>query len=300
MTIQSLRAFIDHHGPSAAALSAVTAALDARGSGVDLDPVLEARIRELLAVLGASDVLDDVRPEEAAGMAGLLRAFAAMDRKLHYVRTCTRAWDFADTDVLQGIGAVARGHAHEITRAIVPSLDGMEERLRSPGAAFLDIGVGVGGLAIALAQMWPELHIVGIDPWQPSLSLARENVDAANLGDRIELREQVGEALEDVDAFDLAWLPFPFIPELAIGPTCERTLRALRPGGWIIVSMSGHATLEPLPAASMRLRLTLCGGPDWSSEQSESLLRDRGFVEVRTLPTVPGSVVSNVVGRRPG
>jgi SAM-dependent methyltransferase len=153
-------------------------------------------------------------------------------------------------------------------------------------------------LAIALAQMWPELRIVGIDPWQPSLALARENVEAANLGDRIELREQVGEAIDDVDAFDLAWLPFPFVPERAIGPTCERTLRALRPGGWIIVSMSGHGALEPLPAAAMRLRLTLCGGPDWTSAQAESLLRDQGYVDVRTLAHAPGSVLCNVVGRR--
>jgi hypothetical protein len=35
--------------------------------------------------------------------------------------------------------------------------------------------VGVAGTAIALAQYWPQLAIVGIDVWQPALALARQN-----------------------------------------------------------------------------------------------------------------------------
>jgi predicted O-methyltransferase YrrM len=69
---------------------------------------------------------------------------------------------------------------------------GLAERLRSAGAALLDVEWGVARSAIALAQMWPELRIVGIDPWEPSLRLARENVDQADLGGRIELRQQGG------------------------------------------------------------------------------------------------------------
>jgi Methyltransferase domain len=47
--------------------------------------------------------------------------------------------------------------------------------LRQPGA-FLDIGTGVGRLAIEAARCWPAIQVVGIDPFQPALALARNNI----------------------------------------------------------------------------------------------------------------------------
>ncbi len=55
-------------------------------------------------------------------------------------------------------------------------------------ASFLDVGTGVGQLAVAAAGLWPRATIVGIDVWQPSLERARANVAQAGLGERIELR----------------------------------------------------------------------------------------------------------------
>ena len=118
--------------------------------------------------------------------------------------------------VLQAAGDISAGFAQGLTRNVAPALEGLSERLARPGATFLDVGVGVASLAIAMARLCPELRIVGVDPWQPSLRLARENVDRAGLGDRIELREQGGETLEDEAAFDLAWLATAFMPERLI------------------------------------------------------------------------------------
>ena len=59
---------------------------------------------------------------------------------------------------------------------IAPKLDGLAARLEAPGAAFLDVGVGVGLLGVEMARLWPNLRIVGIDVWPPSLALARQNV----------------------------------------------------------------------------------------------------------------------------
>ncbi len=74
------------------------------------------------------------------------------------------------------------------------------------------MGVGVAGLSIAMSRLWPTLRVVGVDPWAPSLVLAREKVRAAALTDRIELRHQAAEDLTDVDSYDLAWIPIPRPP----------------------------------------------------------------------------------------
>jgi SAM-dependent methyltransferase len=119
--------------------------------------------------------------------------------------------------------------------------------------------VGVAGLSIAMAHLWPSLRVVGIDPWPPALFLARENVQRAGLRDRIVLREQVVEDLADTEAFDLVWLPSAFIPAKAIPPACENVCRALRPGGWLLFAMATPGT-DPLTASLVRLRTVLWGG----------------------------------------
>jgi methylase of polypeptide subunit release factors len=82
--------------------------------------------------------------------------------------------------------------------------------LRRPGA-FLDVGTGVGELAIEAAGSWPALRIVGIDPWEPALTLARKNLAKSGLVERVELRSQRMEQLEETATFTLAWVPGPFI-----------------------------------------------------------------------------------------
>jgi hypothetical protein len=47
----------------------------------------------------------------------------------------------------------------------------LSSTLQRPGA-FLDVGTGVGGLAIEAARVWPALRVVGIDQWEPALALA--------------------------------------------------------------------------------------------------------------------------------
>src|SRR5262249_30850438 len=151
-------------------------------------------------------------------------------------------------------------HAGAVTNMIVPALEGLAPRFAN-GATFLDIGVGVAGTAIAMAQQTPNLRVVGIDVWQPSLALARANVERAKLKDRIELREQPAESLSDEAAFDLAWMPVPFMPERIIPQAIERVLRALRPGGWLIIPFPAVDDLPPAIAAMFKIRFTQFGGP---------------------------------------
>jgi precorrin-6B methylase 2 len=68
---------------------------------------------------------------------------------------------------------------------IAPRLQGLQERLEDSGT-FLDIGMGVAGLSIAMARTWPKLRIVGVVSGRRPSSLAGDNVRAAALENWIE------------------------------------------------------------------------------------------------------------------
>jgi predicted O-methyltransferase YrrM len=297
MSIQALQEFIGRHMVSAGALTAVAAVLDTKANGSSLDPAVAARIQELIETVGAGEILNDVGPQEAAIMRSMIRGMYLLDSKLLFPHTRTTMWNHVEPEILQSIGETSRLHAQTVTRDIVPACEGLAERFHAAGAAMLDIGVGVAGSAIAMAQMWPELRIVGIDPWEPALRLALENVDRAGLGHRLEARQQGVEMLEDQAAFDMAWFATHFIPERHVRPGLERTLNALRHGGWIIAGANNDAAPAPM-AALTRLRMAQWGGPVWSPGDVERALQDAGFTDVRTLPTRPGALAALAVGRR--
>lgn len=294
-----LQEFIDRHAISAAAIPALCAVLDARLNGDPLEPRLAASIRELFETLGAGELLDNVAEQEAGAALGMLRAMYLVDGKLLFAATRTGTWSHDEAHVLQAFGEAARAPAHALTQFIVPACAGLAERLRTRDGTLLDVGVGVAGTAIAVARMWPELRIVGLDTWQPALRLARANVDNAGLNDRIELREQGVEALTDRDAFDLAWFALQFIPERFVRPGLERVRRALRPGGWIVSGAAPEQGSSPQFLALLRLRYTQWGGPVWNGAQLEEAFRTAGFVDVRALPRAPEAPVTFVIGRVP-
>lgn len=299
MTIQAIRTFIDQRATAVASLAALGAALDALANGTQLEPVVAQRLTEFLAACDGGDLLANVTAQEARPLAGEIRYNLALDAKLATGRSTT-GWNHDERDILQGVGDFARNHAVMLTRGVIPNLPGLAERFAAPGAAFLDIGVGVAGTTLQMAELWPTLRIVGIDVLQAALSLARENVARSQYGDRIELREQGAEHITDDQAFDLAWVPQVFIPAHAIEMACPRVRRALKPGGWAIhVFINPAALADPQAVALWRLRSALWGGPSVTAAAVETMLRDNGFVDVQPLPGPPGGLICLAAGRRP-
>jgi SAM-dependent methyltransferase len=297
MSVQALREFINRHNASAAGLAALGAVLEAKVSGTPIEAPYAERIGDLLAALGASDLVADLSPHEAIPFLGELRVTLALESRLMHPRGRTVGWSFVEPEILQGAGDTSSGFVEPLARGVVPALEGLSDRLAASDAAFLDVGVGVAGLSLAVAAKWPRLRIVGIDPWQPALALARENVARAGLGDRIELREQCAEDLEDEGAFDLAWVPTNFMPARIQRAASERIHRALRPGGWILFNAINPG-FDPQAAALWRLRMTMFGDCVPAADAAEELLCSVGMVDVRTLPSPPGAFICLVVGRR--
>jgi SAM-dependent methyltransferase len=193
-------------------------------------------------------------------------------------------WRHEDPGLIQSIGRASRRVVHEIEAASA-TRPPLRAALRRPGGAFLDVGTGAGWLAIEAARAWPALRVVGIDLWEPSLAQARANFAAEGLEEgRVELRRQDVAALDDRDAFALAWLPLPFLPEPLVPVALARIRDALSPGGWLVAGRFPSPP-HPLGRALAALRTVRSGGHPWTDAELKGLLRGAGFWSVEHVPT---------------
>jgi 2-polyprenyl-3-methyl-5-hydroxy-6-metoxy-1,4-benzoquinol methylase len=296
MAIEAVRDLLMRLETSTRALAALGLALDERVQGVPLDPAIRTEIDHVLAALGARDMLEGVTATELTPLLAEIRMTLLLNTQL-LLSPARTGWTHTDGEILQSIGEFSATFPQALKQTL-PRLEGLAQRLESPDGALLDVGVGVGAMAIAMAREWPRLRVVGIDPWRPSLAIARANVQTAGLDARIELREQVAQELSDTRAFDLAFFPSFFIAEAVIRAALVHVYQALRPGGWIEFAIQNPGP-DSLTAALARLRTVLWGGRPWTADEAESLLRQAGYTQVQTLPSWPTAPGVRIIGRRP-
>lgn len=297
MDADELRRHVTGLASSAETLAALGAALRLRVSSQSAPPEVQACLDEVMAALGATEFLETGAPEQLAGLLSPIRAILLQSVDLLTDPTRAPGWDYADVELLESQGQSSALFASVIRREAEERLPDLAEALGRPGAAVLDVGVGIGGLSIAVCREFPAVRVVGIDPWDFALTIARRNVEGAGLGDRIELRRQAVQELTDEAAFDLIWLPVPFLPRPVLDLALGRSLAAAKPGGWSMLAMYRGRT--ELDTALARLRTARSGGSVLRPDEAEELLRAAGFEATRQL-TLEGSLPGLLVcGRRP-
>lgn len=283
-------------GASTEALAALGALLRLRVSGQEAPSEVQASLAEVAAALGIDEELDRADPRELAAHLAPIRALLLEAVDLVSDPTRAPGWTVTDVELLESLGRSSAAVAEELA-AVAAAHEELADALRRPGAAFLDVGVGVGAIAIEMCRQWPELRAVGIDPFDTALALARRNVAQAELEPRIELRRQGVEELADVEAYDLAWLPGPFLSRRALDAGLGSVLRALRPGGYAVLGI--YYGRDPLDAALAHLRTARAGGAILGLDEAASLLAAAGFEHVETSPARGEEPAVNVAGRRP-
>ncbi len=296
MSIEKVQEITHRLHVSTGALAAIAAALQVRFGSADASPDLQAQFTKIVRLLGLEGELEDVSPDAWAAVLAEIRFTFLQGVQLLYGSAFQPGWTYTEQDLLQSLGQTSAAFAPLFQRAIVPQLDGLAARLEAPTAAFLDVGVGVAALSIALARLWPTLSVVGIDPWEPALALARQNVAKARLGKRIDLRQQAVEDLTDQAAFDLVWVSQPFIRADLLTSALHQVWRALRPGGWVVSGVLNR-TEEPLAAALADLRSVAWGGQPLLPTQFAARLENSGFEQVQVFPSPSWAAVVVIVGR---
>ena len=131
---------------------------------------VQAALDEVVAALGLTDALESASPAELAAALAPIRALFLQANDLLHGSGPRAGLELHRRGRAREPGPHVGGFARVLRDTVAPQLDGSRGAARrAEGASFLDVGVGVAGLAIAMAGQWPNLRVVGIDPWEPSL-----------------------------------------------------------------------------------------------------------------------------------
>jgi hypothetical protein len=254
---------------------------------------LQRAAAELLRAVGL-DLAHEPNEGDRVGVAA--QAAAPLLQTAALLSGAGQLWANQTDDALIAQGRASAQGAEAFRQFGLPMLPGLAHALASPGVRMLDVGTGVAALAVAYANIFPALTVVGLDVLARALALAAETVAASGVADRVILREQDVSMLADEATFALAWLPAPFIPETALRAGMLRVVRALVPGGWV---MLGHGKFagDPIDNAVSRFKTVAYGGTALDDTQAETLLRDAGLTAVTTMPT-PADAPAITVGQR--
>ena len=265
----------------------------------DSPPELSGAARELLAAAGLAGAPGDPLPGLGDSDPGQVASQAAAS--LHQTSALLSgrgtSWNDQGDEALLAQGNASAQGASAFARLLLPSMGDLPGRLAAPGARMLDVGTGVGALAVAFAEAFPQLHVLGIDILDRALALARHTIAASGADTRVTVRKQDVAEFSDDDGFDLAWLPAPFIPQPSLHAGLPRVVAALRPGGWLMVA---HGKFEgtPVQNALTRLKTIAYGGTPLGEEAASRLLRDAALTSVRQVLTPPGAPAVTI-GQKP-
>jgi SAM-dependent methyltransferase len=276
------------------ALAALAAHLRVESEGLAVDPA----VRDLLASV-AGELLGEPAPvgPAAGSVIGMTRALLRQAVELVENPGRRAAWDQVDEGLLQGMGRLSMAIVGAF-RAAESTLGGLGERLRSDGATFLDVGTGTGWLAIATAQAYPALAVTGLDMFEPALTIARSNVAAEAMGERVTLELQDMTTLDAEQAYDVIWLPLPFMTQAAVEASLDVCTRALRPGGWVLPGAFAGPP-DPLSQLLIDLRTVRSGGHPWQSTELVATIASHGFIGAWEVPRTWNAPVRLYAGQLP-
>jgi hypothetical protein len=240
--------------------------------------------------IGPSAAFRSVLPPGAPLKAGAAYVNQMLDLILRYANGAPAGWQQDNPGLIRSWGAASGGIVQGLFGVAFPELPGFPERLQTEGAAFLDVGMGGGGVSIAMCREFPGLRAVGLDVSEAAIAVASEDIAAAGLADRIEARLQSVTDIADTQTFDLIWLPQPFLPPTVLSAALPRLFRAARPAAALVMPLAVNAGVG-LVGAAADVRHAMVGGGSTTADTCQKLLQEAGFTEVRALDTPGGTMM---------
>jgi precorrin-6B methylase 2 len=287
MAFDELMRKVDELVSDAESVAALGARLRLDERGVTGDPFVRTHVDRVVTVMGADALVAGLDDNQRAVASDFIAA--SLRHALDLLEDPARpgAWTYTDTTVLQSQGSAS---------ALIASLIA-DAGLGKPDARILDVGAGVGALSIAFCRTFPESTVVGLEPWEPSMTLARENVSVAGLDTRIDLRAETIEEYDDRSGFDLMWLPSPFLRETILGDAIARAYAMARPGAEIVLGAYGGPE-APLSRALADLRTARSGGTPLTPADAMVRLQFGAFADVHEVERTWDAPIRFFVGRR--
>ena len=272
------------------------------------DPALPPDQRRFALPVGHDEVLAD--PESPNYLGAQARCLVGLVRPTDALLAAFRSGGgvpYAEygADLREGLADSGRVmYLTQLGSAWLPAVPDLDARLRSaPPARVADIGCGAGWSSIAIARAYPTVRVDGFDLDPASVELARRNVAAAGLAQRvgIQCRDAGDPAL--AGRYDLV-TAFVCLHDMADPVAVLRTMRVLAgDGGMVLVAdphvgerfldpgndgaverfMYGASLMHCLPVG-MAAQPSVGTGTVMRPEVLRGYAREAGFGDVEILP----------------
>ena len=134
------------------------------------------------------------------------------------------------------VGDTTAGFHTVLAKSMLRGVPGLAEKLEA-GGKVLDVGCGTGGLAMKVAQAWPNAHCVGVDIDPFGISQAQANIAASEVADRVTIEAVGPDGIGHDGEFDLA-IMMEVLHEIddGIRPDVVRDVaKSLKPGGMLVI-----------------------------------------------------------------
>lgn len=198
--------------------------LDADGTRYRVDPLT----RTLLT--------DHDSPAYLGGLFPLLDQPEVFDQFSDRLPTGRRTWwDQFGPDFIAGVAGTCRPAYLRLVPGGLAQVPGLEDVL-ADGADVLDLACGAGFGLRQLARSYPAVRLTGVDGDAYSLRLAESALREAGLADRTTLHQSTLEDLDSSAQFDATVINMSMHECRDIDRVTENVYRALRPGGYFVIS----------------------------------------------------------------
>jgi len=211
-------------------------------------------------------------------------------------------WGEHDPDLFVGTERFFRpGYAAHLIASWIPSLTGIEEKLKA-GGKVADIGCGHGSSTVIMAQAYPKSRFWGFDNHEKSIETARQRAKDAGVSDRVTFAVSNASELPD-EQYDMVSF-FDCLHDMG-DPTgaCKRAYEVLNADGsaLIVEPMAGNTVEENFNIIGRTFSgaSTLCctsnslalNGPALGAVAPESAIRQvvlaGGFTQFRRATETP-------------
>lgn len=201
-------------------------------------------------------------------------------------------WHEHDVALFHGTERFFRpGYAANLVAAWIPSLDGVEAKLKR-GASVADVGCGHGASTLIMADAYPQSSFVGFDYHEPSIQHARKAAEAAGVADRVRFEVATAKDFPAAD-YDLVAV-FDCLHDMGdpVGAAAHVRSTLAEDGSWMIVEPYANDRLEdnlnPVGRVFYSASTFICTPASRSQEVGLCLGAQSGEARIREVVTAGG------------